>query len=360
MLALKLDPETDELLRHLPPDEAAQTMWRAYARWVEALAAERPLVLAVEDIHWAVHPTRELLETLLELTERAPLLLAATLRPDTGSDGWNYRMRVLSDYSHRSTEVTLRPLSDEAVEQLLGLLMPVGLADDARQEIVRRAEGNPLYVEQLLRALLEAAGMDRRRTWTLSLSAADLPPELESLLVARVDRLSPEARRVAQVAAVIGRTFPVRVLERVAGEDAVREHLPTLLRAEIVREVRRYPELECSFAHGLLQEAALSTLTPTRRRELYGEVGAVYEALFADSLEERAEQLAFLFYRSDDQTRALHYLEQAAEKAELLEGHELARELLGRAKKAAEKIGDSETERRVVERLAALEAEPPR
>jgi predicted ATPase len=268
-------------------------------------------------------------------------------------------MRVLSDYSHRSVEVALRPLSDDAVEKLLGLLMPLGLEDDARQEIVRRAEGNPLYVEQLLRVMLEAAGMDRSRTWTLSLTATDLPPELESLLVARVDRLTPEARRLAHVAAVIGRTFPVRVLERVAGVETVRENLPVLLRAEIVREVRRYPELECSFAHGLLQEAALSTLTPTRGRELYGQVGAAYEALFADSLEERAEQLAFLFYRSDDQAKALHYLERAAENAELLEGHEHAAELLRRAKKAAERAGDQEAERRVDQRLQALGTESP-
>jgi predicted ATPase len=174
-----------------------------------------------------------------------------------------------------------------------------------------------------------------------------------------VDRLTPEARRLAHVAAVIGRTFPVRVLEGVAGAEAVRENLPVLLRAEIVREVRRYPDLECSFAHGLLQEAALSTLTPARRRELYGQVGLAYESLFADSLEERAEQLAFLFYRSDDQAKAVHYLEQAAEKAELLEGHEHAADLLRRAKKAAEKVGDREAERRVDERLKALGTDAP-
>jgi predicted ATPase len=206
--------------------------------------------------------------------------------------------------------------------------------------------------------MLEAADMDRSRTWTLSLNAADLPPELESLLVARVDRLTPEARRLAHVAAVIGRTFPVRILELVAGEEAVRDHLPALLRGEIVREVRRYPELECSFAHGLLQEAALSTLTPTRRRELYGQVGAAYEALFADSLEERAEQLAFLFYRSDDQGKALHYLERAAERAVLLDAREHAVDLYRRGRKAAGRLGDEGAQGRLSERLAALGAEP--
>jgi class 3 adenylate cyclase len=354
MLALKLDPETDEILSHMPPDEAAASLWRAYAGWTEALARERPVVLAVEDVHWAVPATRALLEALLEVTERAPLLLVTTLRRGAGTEGWGYRLRVQSDYSHRATEVALRPLRDDAVEQLLSLLMPIGLEDDARADIVRRAEGNPLYVEQLLRAMLDAAGANRQRTWTLSLSAADLPPELESLLAARVDRLPAEARRLAQLAAVIGRTFPVRVLEHIAGVDAVHANLPLLLRAEIVREVRRYPEFECAFVHGLVQESALSTLTPGRQRELYGDVGRAYEALFPDAVEDRLEQLAFLFYRSDEHPKALDYLERAAEQAATLGLADQAAGLLRRAIKAAGRASDSVAQGRIERRLQEL------
>ncbi len=90
---------------------------------------------------------------------------------------------------------------------------------------------------------------------------------------------------------------------------------PSLLRAEIVREVRRFPELECTFRHGLLQEAALSTLTPTSQRELYGRVGHAMEAYLGDQVDERLEQLAFYFYRSDDTDKGLAYLERAAEHA---------------------------------------------
>src|SRR5439155_6782838 len=175
-----------------------------------------------------------LLEDLLEVTERAPLLVAATLRPDPTSEGWRFRLRVLTDYSHRTVEQPLGPLSDEAVERLLGVLMPLSLDDHARKTIVERAEGNPLYLEELLRALMERGEEGRQRTWTMSVSAADLPPALENLLVARIDRLPEGARRLAQTASVIGRTFAVSLLERVAGADDVAASLPALLRAEVV------------------------------------------------------------------------------------------------------------------------------
>jgi predicted ATPase len=232
--------------------------------------------------------------------------------------------------------------------------MPVGLDDALRHEIAIRAEGNPLYVEELLRALLESAGIDRRRTWTLSITAADLPPALESLLVARIDRLPEDARRLAQIAAVIGRTFSVRLLERVAEQADVRLNLGILLRSEVVRETRRYPDLECTFRHGLLQEAALSTLTPSRRRDMYGRIGAAYEELFGESIEDHLEPLAYYFYRSADQARALSYLERAASKAAGLDAADQAAELWNRARRLATKLGDEGAERRIDERLATL------
>ena len=172
---------------------------RAYVAWIEALARQAPVVLAVEDLHWAHTSTRELAEDLLELCDRAPLLLVATLRRDTASEGWRFRTRVLTEYSHRSTEVALDPLPAAAAGEILATLLP-GVVDEATgDELVARAEGNPLYLEELLRALLEAGGIERRRrTWTTTLKPSVLlPPALENLLVARIDRLADRPRRLA-------------------------------------------------------------------------------------------------------------------------------------------------------------------
>ena len=144
-----------------------------------------------------------------------------------------------------------------------------------------------------MRALLEAGG-DRRRTWTITpKTAAELPPALEALLVARIDRLEPGADgsrrwpRSSDGVPGLGR-------RRGRGQRDPDGDIAELLRAEIVREVRRFPELECTFRHGLLQEAALSTLTPTSQRELYGRVGHAMEAYLGDHVDERLDAAGVL------------------------------------------------------------------
>jgi predicted ATPase len=277
-----------------PRDDLATTETRrSYLGWVEALTRHNPVVLAVEDMHWADASSRELADDLLGLTDEAPLLLVSTLRRDPESEGWRFRSRVLDDFSHRGSELILEPLPADDTSRLLATLLPGPFDGPTRDGIVDRSEGNPLYVEELLRALIAGGSLEQRHsTWTTTLAPSRLlPPALENLLVARIDRLDESTRRLAQLAAVIGREFPVSVLS-LAAEGDTREGLRGLLRAEIVREVRRYPELVCTFRHGLLQEAALSTLTPQRRRELYRRVASAFEELYADSLGDYHERLA--------------------------------------------------------------------
>jgi predicted ATPase len=137
-----------------------------------------------------------------------------------------------------------------------------------------------------------------------------LPPTLENLLVARIDRLASGPRRLAQAAAAIGRTFPVRVLAQLVGDD-VTDDLAALFRTETVREVRRYPELECEFTHGLLQEAALSTLTATGRRELYARIAAAFEEVYPESVDDHVERLAHYHAQAGNLPKALEYAERA-------------------------------------------------
>ncbi|MFL5798770.1 MAG: AAA family ATPase [Actinomycetota bacterium] len=356
LLAVRLDVEPEADLTPPPPDVLARGIRLAYRTWIERLAQDRPVVMALDDLHWADPSTRELAEELLELTDTAPVLLVGAYRPDPSSEGWKLRLKVLTDYFHRGSELPLRPLTPAASEQLLETLMPPGMIDPTtRQELVTRAEGNPLYLQELLRAVIEGAGAERSRTWTLpSSGAALLPPNLESLFISRIDRLPPGARRLAQAAAVAGRVFPVRVVARVLDQEDVSADLAVLLRAEVVREVRRVPELECSFQHGLLQEAALSTLTPARRRALYGRAAHAYEGTFENSLEDRLEVLALYYYRSDEPGMALGYLERAADRALLLDARVQAAQLWRRALKVATRLPDPEAEARISAQLDRL------
>ncbi|MEX2203234.1 MAG: AAA family ATPase, partial [Actinomycetota bacterium] len=233
LLSIRLDPDQERELLSLSADDLAAREHEAYLTWVEAVAAKRPLVLALDDLHWANRTTRELAERLLNLTDRSAVMLAVALRPDPGSEGWVFRSKAQGEFAHRTDELTLAPLSPDAARELIDAIVPPGLfGDPVRDELVAKAEGNPLYVEELVRALMQSGG-DRRRTWTITPgTAAELPPALEALLVARIDRLEPRARRLAQVAAVVGREFPVSVAAAVAESTDPDGDVAALLRAE--------------------------------------------------------------------------------------------------------------------------------
>ncbi len=284
----------------------------AYVRWLEAIARQQPVVVALEDVHWADTQTRELAEAVLDFAERAPIALVLTEEIAPGSEGAALRLRALGEHGHRTTQIALGSLSDEAADEMLTGILGGEVDAVTRTGLVREAEGNPLYLEELSRALLEGGLEPRGRTWTISVRADLLPPALENLLVARMDRLSPEARQLVPVAAAIGRTFPVAALEEIVGGD-VGDGLTALLRSEIVREDRRYPVFECSFTHGLLHDAALSTVTSTRKRELYARVASAFESLYAESLDDHLERLAHYHAQAGNLPKAFEYAERARE-----------------------------------------------
>ncbi|MGH2996108.1 MAG: AAA family ATPase, partial [Gaiellaceae bacterium] len=166
LLSLRLDPEDDERLRRLAPEVLATEIRRAYQSWIASLARQGPVIVAIEDVHWADRSSRELADDLLELADRVPLLLVATSRVDPASEGWRLRVRILAEYAHRAVELALAPLADDAARQLLaGLPRSQKLGPGELEQIVAGAEGNPLYLEELLNAFAETSGFRRGETW---------------------------------------------------------------------------------------------------------------------------------------------------------------------------------------------------
>ena len=342
------------------PEELVREVRDAYCAWIEALCARQPVVLAIDDLHWIDAPTRELAEALLDVTDRAPLLLTVAFRADSPSEASRFRLHALEHYPHRTAEVTFEPLSRSAAEELLDMLIPDGIEPALRTEVAARAEGNPLYLEEFLRALVEEGSVERRgRTLALTRAPArNVPPALEGLLMARIDLLPDGARHLAQIAAVVGRSFPAKVLSRVAASEQFEADVSTLLRAQVIKELRRYPELVYSFKHGLLQECCLSTLTPARLQELYATVAGEFEELYAGARDEYLDVLASYYARSSNRPKALEYLQLAGARALSLNANAEATAMLKRALKVAAELGDAAAEQRIradLDRLGALE-----
>jgi class 3 adenylate cyclase len=335
--------------------EIVYPAWRAYA-------SRAPAVMVVDDLHWSDQASVDLLTHLFGLVDQVPILFLCALRPERQSPGWQVKLKAETDYPHRYREINLRPLEEEETDRLVGALLEIAdLPGDLRHLVLRKTEGNPYFVEEVVRSLIEQGVVSRTEDglrWTAAKRVQDIsiPDTLQALLMARMDRLDREARETLQLASVIGRSFYHRVLKAISDSAiALDEHLSVLERVELVREASRDPELEYAFKHELTRDAAYNSILRRRRRELHEQVGRAMETLFADRLEENAHRLARHFAAAGDAKRALDYHIMAAEAAAAMSANADAAIHYDGAVEAADRLGmDPQEIGRLRDRRAAL------
>ncbi len=298
------------------------------------MARARPSVILFNDFHWADASSVDLLKSLLALIDELPLVLIFALRPERSAPAWQIKARADADYSHRYVEVALPPLTDDqSAVMIAALLGGAALPAPLVARMVERAGGNPFYLEEVVRSLIEAGVVVREQQidgdevtvgWRATRDSATfaIPDSLQALLNARIDRLEEEARSTLQLASVIGRTFYRRVL---AAVDSIGQRLDasltTLQQLDMIQEAARVPELEYRFRSPMTQEAVYQTILLKRRREFHLRVGACIEQLFPDRLDEMAPRLAYHFAEGRDFARALSYSRMAGDAAYRLFAH---------------------------------------
>jgi class 3 adenylate cyclase len=220
LLSLPLEGAALERVQSLDP-QALQSQYLAGVRRVlQALAAHEPLVLILDDVHWADPSSTDLFIKLLPLTGEAPILLCCVTRPDRDAPGWKLvgaaRESLPAEYF---TELTLNPLSDNDSRQLVSNLLEIeSLPDHIRTIILQKAEGNPFFVEEVIRMLMDRGAIIKKEgAWAAGkeIENIEIPDNLQGLLLARIDRMPEDVKRTLRVASVIGRQFSVRVLEQV-------------------------------------------------------------------------------------------------------------------------------------------------
>jgi predicted ATPase len=289
---------------------------------VEALATRQPAVLAFEDVHWADPASVELLTVLLELTDVVPLMLLITCRPDAEGRSWDLRFHAQRNYPHRLTEILIGPLDAAHAVTLAGNLLHIAdLPEQLGRQILARSEGNPFFLEEILRTLIDRGVLQRQGDrWTAApdLDRMVLPDTLRGLLAARIDRLPGAAKGVLQRAAVVGRFFRYDVRALSVPDEDLDRALAHLLRTELIREWTRLPEREYLFKHALTQEAAYASVVGAHRRRLHRKVAEHLEQSLGDSVEEQSAILGHHWLHALDPEKALHYALQAAERARRL------------------------------------------
>jgi tetratricopeptide (TPR) repeat protein len=301
---------------------ANRILWKGLA--VSSSGSDRrgPAVVVCDDLHWTDTASVELLCQLLALTDEVPLLVVCSFRPDRQAPCWRLKGVADVEYAHRYTEIALRPLSEAEGAALLQAVLPgAEVPPVTRARILTKASGVPFFIEEVVRSLIDRGLIQRhdggfRWAAPTSVDEIDVPDNLQSLLVARIDRLDEPSRGVLQVAAVAGAAFFYRVLARVIGERVgLDRQIATLVRANMIRETRREPELQYTFNSLLTHEAAYNTILLRHRREFHRRVGEALESLFPQRREELASVLAHHFSEARDDARAQHYLTVAGDAA---------------------------------------------
>jgi class 3 adenylate cyclase/predicted ATPase len=289
------------------PRRRREETFEALQRQLTELARKKPVLMIVEDLHWIDPTTQELLDLFIRRIDRMPVMLIATFRPDfvaPWADQPHVTMLTLNRLNRFDSEALVRQLAAKVKS------LPIELIE----EIVERGDGVPLFLEEVTKTVVDAKPSRRASTSRPSLS---VPATLHASLMARLDRIGPGAKEIAQIGATIGREFSYELAATVAErpEGEVKETLGRLVEAGLIFQRGEPPQLSFLFKHGLLQDAAYSTLLRDRRRSLHARIAQAIEELFPEIVESQPEVIARHRTEAGLRKQAAVYWQRAGELA---------------------------------------------
>jgi class 3 adenylate cyclase/tetratricopeptide (TPR) repeat protein len=305
-------PSDDPRWDRLDPPQRRQWTLDGVKRLLLRESQVQPLVVLFEDLHWIDAETQAWLDSLVDSLPTARLLLLVNYRPEY-SHGWGSKTYY--------RQLRIDPLPAESADELLAALLgPDPGLSALKRTLFERTEGNPFFLEESVRTLVETRVLvGERAAYRLAKASQtfQIPATAQAILAARIDRLAPDDKRLLQAASVIGKDVPFVLLHAIAelSEDALRKGLSQLQAAEFLYEVRLFPDLEYTFKHALTHEVAYGSLLHDRRRALHRRIVETIERLHPDRLIEHVEQLAQHAYRGEVWNRAGTYCRQAGAKA---------------------------------------------
>jgi tetratricopeptide (TPR) repeat protein len=329
-----IDPDLDTIFPYLsrllslpgddcgcvPSDELKPQTFAAIGKLIHATSLRMPVVIVVEDLHWIDDESRAMLDLAVGKMHDERTMLVVTHRPD-------YHPFWRSPAAF--TQLNLRPLAADDATTIVRSVAGGRLPAKLEQKILARADGNPFFLEEITRALIEGGALlrgDGHIRLTRPVAQIGIPDTVQELIAARLDRLGPDAKRVAQVAAVLGRQFHrVQLAHLLAPEGIdVARALETLESRGVIHRKNVLSPDEYRFGESLAQEVAYEALLLKERRQLHERIGFLLEADGSETDAERAALLAHHFARSDNWEKAIAALLHAAQRAEALPSYTTA------------------------------------
>jgi class 3 adenylate cyclase/tetratricopeptide (TPR) repeat protein len=272
----------------------------------------QPLMVMFEDLHWIDEQTQALLNLLAESIGTARILLLVNYRPEY-SHQWGSKTYY--------TQLRLDPLGKESADEMLLALLGDGRdLEPLKRVIIEKTEGNPFFMEETVQVLLDEGALVRDGAevkLTRPVSELKIPPTVQGILAARVDRLAPDTKELLQTLSVIGREFPMSLIRAVVlkSDDELNRMLGYLQLGEFIYEQPAVGDTQYIFKHALTQEVSHNSVLLERRRQLHERIGGAIETVFADNLEDHLAELAHHYSRSANRDKALEFLHRAGQQA---------------------------------------------
>ena len=301
----------DEKYLQLDPGQKKTRIFEAIRDLFLRESEQKPLVLAIEDLHWIDKTSEDCISYLIDWLANARILLILLYRLE-----YNHSWGSKSYY----TKIGLTQLSSVSSLQLVQAILEGGeVVPELKELVLSRSGNNPLFVEELIHSLRENGTIQKKNhQYLLTLNASDIhvPDTIQGIIAARIDRIEENLKRVIQVASVIGREFAFRILQTIMGmREELKSHLLNLQGLEFISQKRLFPELEYVFKHALTQEVAYNSLLQKHKKEIHKNIGNAIEDLYPSRLEEFYELLAYHFEQAEIHDKAIHYLIRAANRA---------------------------------------------
>lgn len=337
LLSAKYDDERNERIKHLPPEQMQYQISSTLKDVFVALAKQKPLLLILEDLHWADELSMHLISLLMGEISNAPLMLLYIYRPDPGKEHKSSRIskQALGKCPDRYREIKLRELlpreSRQLIRSLGSLLQMENLPREFEESIVEKSGGNPLFVEEVIRSLMDSGIIQRDgERWIMKagIDEIELPNTVQNIIMARIDRMERDLQNVLRIAAVIGKLFRHRLLQYVMQKEGLTQNLDEcLLQLEdkdLVYEEQSIPEVEYSFKHASHQETLYQNVWLPERQALHQKVGEGIEEFHRDRLEEFYEELAWHYSQSNHIPKAIDYSLKAGNKVRSMYANQAA------------------------------------
>ena len=330
--------------QNLDPSQRRKYTLDAVKRLLLRESQVQPLLVIIEDLHWIDSETQALLDSLIESLPTARLLLLVNYRPEY-RHAWGNKTYY--------TQLRIDPLPLENAEELLqALLGSDSSLAPLKQLLIARTEGNPFFIEESVRTLVETKLiMGERGNYRLArpIESTQIPATVQAVLAARIDRLPPEEKRLLQSAAVVGKDVRLVLLQAIAdqSEEEISRGLIRLQAAEFLYEASLFPEVEYTFKHALTHEVAYGSVLQERRNVLHIRIVEAIDRLYPDRLSEHVELLAHHASRGELWEKAVDYLHQAGKKAV---GHSATREAIACFEQALDALKHLSESRQTIEK----------